>query len=69
MRPAARRYAILAAIAAAVVILGLAVAAQPRGSLPGPARPALRRHIPSRRRRRPAAPRAAYVAAARQRVG
>ena len=56
MRPAARRYAILAAIAAAVVILGLAVAAKLAGSgWPGLAC---------------AAPRAAaYIAAARQRVG
>jgi lysophospholipase L1-like esterase len=54
MRPAARRYAILAAIAAAVVILGLAVAAQMRGAA-GLASPA------------PGA--AAYIAAARQRVG
>jgi lysophospholipase L1-like esterase len=54
MRPAARRYAILAAIAAAVVILGLAVAAQMRRAA-GLASPA------------PGA--AAYIAAARQRVG
>ncbi len=64
MRPAARRYAILAAIAAAVVVLGLAVAAHPRGSA-APAPPAPRSAATSL----PAADAAAYVAAAHQRVG
>ena len=72
MRPAARRYAILAAIAAAVVILGLAVAALPRGSA-GLASPALRPATPPPRAASPAAapprPAAAYIAAARQHVG
>ena len=65
MRPAARRYAILAVIAAAVVILGLAVAALPRGSA-GPASPAPR---PAGGPAAAPHPAAAYVAAARQRAG
>ncbi len=69
MRPAARRYAILAAIAAAVVILGLAVAALPRGSA-GPASPAPRpAAVPPRFPPPPPRPAAAYIAAARQHVG